>query len=163
MRAVDTAVVTADVAGTVADMPQSPTLIEDTPHFAAEVATFMRTPDAVTRALLEEDFMRMRHAVMRALQHARLIPAGQVGEVTGATRTMVIPGSAITEAMAIRTTDTATTVITPVGAMILTTGIIPAGIILTSPGRTWASIELRLKQPRCDKREKESDRVQRSG
>src|SRR5690349_11486533 len=136
MRAVDTAVVTADVAGTVADMPQSPTLIEDTPHFAAEVATFMRTLDAVTRALLEEDFMPMRHAVTRALQHGHFIPAGQVGEVIGVIRIMVIPGSAITEAMAIRTTGMATTAITPVGAMILTTGIIPAGIILTSPDPT---------------------------
>ena len=78
---------------------------------------------------------------MRAMQGARTMRlAAEAGEVITGIRTMDIPGSAITaRATVTRMADIMVT--DPVGAMIRTTDIVPADLILTDTGtgRLWAS------------------------
>lgn len=114
------------VLDTAEDMPRPLTLLEDTLQFTEEVATFKRTQHPVTRASPDARFTRMQPAITRALRDGHFTARAATGEVSGDTRTMVIPVSVTMAAMVIRTTDTATMVTTPVGAMILTTVTLPA-------------------------------------
>ena len=137
MRVEDMAAVTADIAGAMAGM------LSDMPRPGILRGVMLVLLCAAAVAMV----MQGLRAAMGAMQGARIMQlAAAAGEVVPGTRTLDIPGSAITaRATAIRME--AIMVTDPVGAMIHITGIVLADNILTDTGTRliWASASVATK------------------